>query len=152
MTVCTSPWWQFVLHIYHIVISAGFLLHKTPTCLLLRSDGQFEAFGFEAVSKYNELTEDEACDHFYFDRFKMKLYNNSVGLNVCCYWWCCFSNESCDNMVFIVELQLVLSLHSPQYYHWVIWRKSCLYNSDSQNYKIGAHVTTQISVKANLHS
>ncbi|KAI8761497.1 heat shock 70 kDa protein 12A-like isoform X3 [Biomphalaria glabrata] len=54
----------------------GFLLHKTPTCLLLKSDGQFEAFGFEAVSKYNELCEDEACSYYYFDRFKMKLYNN----------------------------------------------------------------------------
>ncbi|GFO47586.1 heat shock 70 kda protein [Plakobranchus ocellatus] len=54
----------------------GFLLHKTPTCLLLKSDGQFDAFGFEAVSKYNELTEEEACAYYYFDRFKMKLYNN----------------------------------------------------------------------------
>ncbi|XP_012946684.1 heat shock 70 kDa protein 12A [Aplysia californica] len=54
----------------------GFLLHKTPTCLLLKSDGQFEAFGFEAVSKYNELSEEEACTYYYFDRFKMKLYNN----------------------------------------------------------------------------
>ena len=46
--------------------------------LLLNSSGQFEAFGFEAVSKYNELCEDEAQDYFYFDRFKMKLYNNKV--------------------------------------------------------------------------
>ncbi|XP_071086747.1 heat shock 70 kDa protein 12A-like [Haliotis cracherodii] len=54
----------------------GFLLHKTPTCLLLKSDGQFEAFGFEAVSRYNDLAEDEAGDYYYFDRFKMKLYDN----------------------------------------------------------------------------
>ena len=63
-----------ILHL----LSSGFLLHKTPTCLLLRSDGQFEAFGFEAVSKYNDFTEDEAQDYFYFDRFKMKLYDNKV--------------------------------------------------------------------------
>ncbi|XP_053398765.1 heat shock 70 kDa protein 12A-like [Mercenaria mercenaria] len=54
----------------------GFLLHKTPTCLLLRPDGEFEAFGFEAVSKYNDLTEEEADDYYYFDRFKMKLFDN----------------------------------------------------------------------------
>ncbi|KAK6168423.1 hypothetical protein SNE40_020960 [Patella caerulea] len=54
----------------------GFLLHKTPTCLLLKPDGQFEAFGFEAVSRYNDLPEEEACNYYYFDRFKMKLYDN----------------------------------------------------------------------------
>ncbi|ESP02145.1 hypothetical protein LOTGIDRAFT_212681 [Lottia gigantea] len=54
----------------------GFLLHKTPTCLLLKPDGQFDSFGFEAVSRYNELPEEEACDYYYYDRFKMKLYDN----------------------------------------------------------------------------
>ncbi|KAL8562197.1 hypothetical protein ACOMHN_005182 [Nucella lapillus] len=54
----------------------GFLLHKTPTCLLLKPDGQFEAFGFEATSLYNDLSEEEAADYYYFDRFKMKLYDN----------------------------------------------------------------------------
>ena len=58
----------------------GFLLHKTPTCLLLRPDGQFEAFGFEAVSRYNDLADDEATNYYYYDRFKMKLYNNKVSL------------------------------------------------------------------------
>ena len=57
----------------------GFLLHKTPTCLLLKPDGEFEAFGFEAVSKYNDLSEEEADEYFYFDRFKMKLFDNKVG-------------------------------------------------------------------------
>jgi hypothetical protein len=47
--------------------------------LLLRPDGQFEAFGFEATSRYNDLCEDEASEYFYFDRFKMKLYDNKVG-------------------------------------------------------------------------
>ncbi|XP_069130149.1 heat shock 70 kDa protein 12A-like [Argopecten irradians] len=54
----------------------GFLLHKTPTSLLLKPDGQFEAFGFEAVSKYNDLSEEEAAEYYYFDRFKMNLYDN----------------------------------------------------------------------------
>lgn len=56
----------------------GFLLQKTPTCLLLKPSGEFAAFGFEAVSKYNDLTEEEAAEHYYFDRFKMKLYDNKI--------------------------------------------------------------------------
>lgn len=58
----------------------GFLLHKTPTCLLLNPEGQFLAFGFEAVSRYNELGDDEAASHYYFDRFKMNLYDNKVSV------------------------------------------------------------------------
>ncbi|KAK3584377.1 hypothetical protein CHS0354_001304 [Potamilus streckersoni] len=54
----------------------GFLLHKTPTCLLLKPDGEFDSFGFEAVSKYNDLAEEDADSYYYFDRFKMKLYDN----------------------------------------------------------------------------
>lgn len=56
----------------------GFLLHKTPTCVLLKSDGEFEAFGFDAVSKYNDLSEEDASSYYYFDRFKMKLFDNKV--------------------------------------------------------------------------
>jgi len=56
----------------------GFLLHKTPTCLLLRPDGEFEAFGFEAVSRYNDLSDEDAEEYYYFDRFKMKLFDNKV--------------------------------------------------------------------------
>ncbi|XP_029657246.2 heat shock 70 kDa protein 12A-like [Octopus sinensis] len=58
----------------------GFMLHKTPTCLLLRPSGEFEAFGFDAVSKYNDLSEEEVDDYYYFDRFKMKLYANKVNI------------------------------------------------------------------------
>ena len=56
----------------------GFLLQKTPTCLLLKPSGEFAAFGFDAVSQYNNLTENEASEHYFFDRFKMKLYDNKV--------------------------------------------------------------------------
>lgn len=56
----------------------GFLLHKTPTCLLLSPSGEFNSFGFEAVSKYNDLSEEDAEEYYYFDRFKMKLYDNKV--------------------------------------------------------------------------
>lgn len=67
----------------------GFLLHKTPTCLLLRPDGEFDAFGFEAVSKYNDLAEEEADEYYYFDRFKMKLYDNKVRWFHCCVKFFC---------------------------------------------------------------
>ena len=65
----------------------GFLLQKTPTCLLLKPSGEFVAFGFEAVSKYNDLTEDEASEHYYFDRFKMKLYDNKVRILILFVWF-----------------------------------------------------------------
>lgn len=56
----------------------GFSLYKTPTCLLLQQDGGLVSFGIEAVSMYNALSEEEAENYYYFDRFKMKLYNNKV--------------------------------------------------------------------------
>ena len=65
----------------------GFLLQKTPTCLLLKPSSEFAAFGFEAVSKYNDLTEDEASEYYYFDRFKMKLYDNKVRILILFVWF-----------------------------------------------------------------
>ena len=56
----------------------GFLLQKTPTCLLLKPSGEFASFGFDAVSQYNDLTENEASEYYFFNRFKMKLYDNKV--------------------------------------------------------------------------
>lgn len=82
----------------------GFLLHKTPTCLLLRPDAQFEAFGFEAVSKYNDLTEEEADEYFYFDRFKMKLFDNKVNIHfLFCVVFQASLVESCNYMKMIQE-------------------------------------------------
>ncbi|XP_063432515.1 heat shock 70 kDa protein 12A-like [Mytilus trossulus] len=48
---------------------------KTPTCLLLNEKKELASFGFEAENEYAELVLDEKHhDHYYFTRFKMKLY------------------------------------------------------------------------------
>lgn len=56
---------------------------KTPSCLLLKTDKSFEAFGFKADEKYSDLAEDEEHHHWhYFKQFKMLLHNKSVSLSV----------------------------------------------------------------------
>jgi len=57
----------------------GLVSHKTPTTVLINSKQQFDSFGYEAEDKYSDLAEDDK--HFgwyYFRRFKMKLFKNSV--------------------------------------------------------------------------
>ncbi|VDI17936.1 Hypothetical predicted protein [Mytilus galloprovincialis] len=50
---------------------------KTPTCLLLNSNKDFDSFGYEAENKYADLVMDgEQDDYYYFHRFKMSLHNN----------------------------------------------------------------------------
>ncbi|XP_052225981.1 heat shock 70 kDa protein 12A-like isoform X2 [Dreissena polymorpha] len=53
---------------------------KAPTCILIRPDGKtLEAFGFEAESRYSELSESEAYKFwYYFRRFKMSLWNKPI--------------------------------------------------------------------------
>ncbi|KAK3085247.1 hypothetical protein FSP39_000642 [Pinctada imbricata] len=55
---------------------------KTPTVLLLNSEQEFEAFGYEAEQMYSQLAlegEHEEC--YFFRRFKMKLYGEKVVYN-----------------------------------------------------------------------
>ncbi|KAH3735129.1 hypothetical protein DPMN_041591 [Dreissena polymorpha] len=53
---------------------------KGPTCVLIKPDGKtFDKFGFEAETKYSELSENG--DHkkwFYFQRFKMMLWGKPI--------------------------------------------------------------------------
>lgn len=52
---------------------------KTPTCILLNSSKEFEAFGFQAENKYAQLADDEEHDGWLlFRKFKMILHNNLV--------------------------------------------------------------------------
>ena len=52
---------------------------KTPTCLLLDGRKQLVSFGYEAENDYAELAlDDKHHDHYYFSRFKMRLYNDKV--------------------------------------------------------------------------
>lgn len=56
---------------------------KTPTTLLLDSNKQLVAFGYQAENRYTELVLDgKLDDHYYFHRFKMKLYENEVRLTL----------------------------------------------------------------------
>ncbi|XP_060600210.1 heat shock 70 kDa protein 12B-like [Ruditapes philippinarum] len=54
---------------------------KTPTCLLLKNDGEIESFGYEAERRFSEICEDEdenPKDWYFFKRFKMKLHDLKV--------------------------------------------------------------------------
>ena len=52
---------------------------KTPTCLLLDGRQQFVSFGYAAENYYTNLVEDDKHhDHYFFSRFKMRLYNAEV--------------------------------------------------------------------------
>ena len=52
---------------------------KTPTCMLLTSDKKFKAFGYEAENEYVKLTQnDEHKKCYFFEQFKMKLYDSKV--------------------------------------------------------------------------
>ncbi|XP_052074070.1 heat shock 70 kDa protein 12A-like [Mytilus californianus] len=57
--------------------SAQLLSLKTPTCLLLDSDKNFVAFGYDAENRYADLVSRELHEgYFYFSRIKMILYQN----------------------------------------------------------------------------
>jgi hypothetical protein len=52
---------------------------KTPTCLLLDGRKQLLSFGYDAENEHAELlVEGKHHDHYYFSRFKMRLYNEKV--------------------------------------------------------------------------
>ena len=51
---------------------------KTPTSLLLRPDGQFDSFGYEADEKYANFVCGEDHDYLYFKQFKMTLHKSEV--------------------------------------------------------------------------
>lgn len=58
----------------------GVINQKTLTALLLNPEGEFEAFGFTARNFYHDLDPTEAQRWMYFDKFKMALHSNPVGL------------------------------------------------------------------------
>lgn len=58
---------------------AGICSHKTPTCLLLNPEGNFDSFGYPAEEKYYNLMNDDAHHGWkFFKRFKMVLLNEKV--------------------------------------------------------------------------
>lgn len=64
-----------------IASGTSLLSLKTPTSLLIKKDGDFVAFGYEAEDKFYTALENESHkDLMLFRRFKMKLYNK-MGIN-----------------------------------------------------------------------
>ena len=51
---------------------------KTPTSLLLRPDGEFDSFGYEAEEKYANFLNGEDREYLYFKHFKMALHKSEV--------------------------------------------------------------------------
>ena len=51
---------------------------KTPTSLLLRPDGEFDSFGYEAEEKYANFFNGEDREYLYFKHFKMALHKSEV--------------------------------------------------------------------------
>lgn len=58
--------------------SQSLFAYKTPTRALFDENKTLIAFGYEAEKKFRELFDDNKHhDHYFFDRFKMQLYNKS---------------------------------------------------------------------------
>jgi len=57
---------------------------KCPTVLLLNPSGQFESFGYNAMTSYQNKSglahPDKADDYLLFQKFKMHLYDNPVSV------------------------------------------------------------------------
>lgn len=54
------------------------LAYKTPTCALFDKNKTLIAFGYDAKKIFRELSENgKHEEHYFFERFKMQLYNKS---------------------------------------------------------------------------
>ena len=53
---------------------------KAPTTVLFNPHGIFDAFGFDAVKKYGKMNDKQKWDCYYFERFKMELHQEKVGV------------------------------------------------------------------------
>ena len=55
---------------------------KTPTVLLLTPEQEFHSFGFTARDFYHDLQQREAKHWYFFEKFKMLLHHNKVGVHI----------------------------------------------------------------------
>ncbi|KAM9342628.1 heat shock 70 kDa protein 12A-like [Pholidichthys leucotaenia] len=55
---------------------------KTPTCILFNEYGEFLKFGYEARAAYTSMRGAEGKKHFYFENFKMALYDRELSSHV----------------------------------------------------------------------
>ncbi|NXE20624.1 HS12B protein, partial [Ardeotis kori] len=70
----------------------GLKTPKTPTCILFNQKQEFRKFGYDAVMKYKSLPSREADNWYFFQNFKMKLYNTVGGTKVTSGMWLEASN------------------------------------------------------------
>ncbi|XP_010211749.1 PREDICTED: heat shock 70 kDa protein 12A-like [Tinamus guttatus] len=56
----------------------GLMTPKTPTCILFNEKQEFSKFGYDAVMKYKSLPSSEAQKWYFFQNFKMNLYDRKV--------------------------------------------------------------------------
>ncbi|XP_041907004.1 heat shock 70 kDa protein 12B-like isoform X1 [Corvus kubaryi] len=56
----------------------GLRTPKTPTCILFNQKQEFKYFGYDAVMKYKNLPSSQADSWYFFQNFKMQLYNTNV--------------------------------------------------------------------------
>lgn len=60
--------------------SKSLFSHKTPTTALFDKDQKLIAFGYDAEQRFRELSQNgEHQEHYFFERFKMQLYNYESG-------------------------------------------------------------------------
>ncbi|NWI43054.1 HS12B protein, partial [Picathartes gymnocephalus] len=60
----------------------GLKTSKTPTSILFNQKQEFKYFGYDAVMKYKNLPSSQADSWYFFQNFKMQLYNTVGGRNV----------------------------------------------------------------------
>ncbi|KAL5012090.1 hypothetical protein ScPMuIL_010641 [Solemya velum] len=59
---------------------------KTPTCILLKPDKSFAAFGYDAEDKYSQLaSDDEHRNWYYIKTFKMRLHDETDDMLKLCH-------------------------------------------------------------------
>ncbi|NWX26346.1 HS12B protein, partial [Notiomystis cincta] len=63
-------------------IEHGLKTPKTPTSILFNEKQEFMYFGYDAVMKYKSLPSSQAGSWYFFQNFKMQLYNTVGGRSV----------------------------------------------------------------------
>ncbi|XP_028673559.1 heat shock 70 kDa protein 12A-like [Erpetoichthys calabaricus] len=56
--------------------------YETETVILFNENQEFEKFGVEALTAYTKMTSSEASRYYFFQNFKMELYNQKITENL----------------------------------------------------------------------
>ncbi|KAG2464886.1 HS12A protein, partial [Polypterus senegalus] len=66
----------------HWVTEYGLKFYKIPTCALFNEHEELVKFGFDAVMAYKKMSPTDASLFYFFENFKMELYNKSCLKNL----------------------------------------------------------------------